>query len=224
MGDWGLLKQGAEARIFKGEFYGRPCLLKERFKKNYRQPALDELLTKERTKAEVRMLMKCRLIGLPIPALFLVELEKGRIYMEYLEDAITVKDRISSLEGGGGGDRTSQEMKRLAGLIGQSLGRMHSHNIIHGDLTTSNMLLRLSAANRLYLIDFGLSFVDGRSEEKGVDLYVLERAILSTHPNCDALFQEILQEYAKEYITGGKEVLRKLDDVRLRGRKRTMVG
>lgn len=57
----------------------------------------------------------------------------------------------------------------------------------------------------------------------GVDLYVLERAFLSTHPNSEAVFKVILDSYKNTY-KGSKEVIAKLDDVRLRGRKRTMVG
>ena len=41
------------------------------------------------------------------------------------------------------------------------------------------------------MIDFGLSFQEGVAEDKGVDLYVLERAFLSTHPNTEKLFAEV---------------------------------
>lgn len=57
----------------------------------------------------------------------------------------------------------------------------------------------------------------------GVDLYVLERAFLSTHPNTEAVFETILKSYTDTYKSS-KEVISKLDEVRLRGRKRTMVG
>ena len=45
---------------------------------------------------------------------------------------------------------------------------------------------------KLAVIDFGLSFQEGVAEDKGVDLYVLERAFLSTHPNTEKLFAEVI--------------------------------
>ena len=107
---------------------------------------------------------------------------------------------------------------------------MHANNIIHGDLTTSNMLLRSSpsvdTAVDIVMIDFGLGYLERVAEDKGVDLYVLERALLSTHPNTDELFSTILDSYRKAYANKAavKEVLAKFEDVRMRGRKRTMVG
>ena len=63
----------------------------------------------------------------------------------------------------------------------------------------------------------------------GVDLYVLERALLSTHPNSEWMLEQILENYKKALLkTKGKgettEILRKFEDIRMRGRKRTMVG
>jgi TP53 regulating kinase-like protein len=73
------------------------------------------------------------------------------------------------------------------------------------------------------VIDFGLSFQSRLLEDRAVDLYVLERALLSTHPHSAKLFARILQSYAAHCALGAK-VLRRLDDVRARGRKRDMVG
>lgn len=110
---------------------------------------------------------------------------------------------------------------------------MHEAGIIHGDLTTSNILIDDSPspsdgspieAPRLALIDFGLSHVDDSAEDKGVDLYVLERALTSTFSNIPWFFDMILTSYKSTYANGGDEVYRKLEEIRLRGRKRTMVG
>ncbi|KAJ1879457.1 TP53 regulating kinase, partial [Coemansia sp. S17] len=93
---------------------------------------------------------------------------------------------------------------------------MHSFDIIHGDLTTSNMILDNS--NRLVLIDFGLSQISTSTEDKAVDLYVLERAFISTHPNSERLFATVLEAYADS--EAARLILRRLEDVRQRGRKR----
>ena len=76
----------------------------------------------------------------------------------------------------------------------------------------------------LVMIDFGLSFQEGSAEDKGVDLYVLERALLSTHPNTEWLFQEICDSYKKASGSLASEIVKKFEDIRMRGRKRTMVG
>lgn len=63
------------------------------------------------------------------------------------------------------------------------------------------------------LIDFGLSFQSGLVEDKAVDLYVLERAFSSTHPQSEPLFAAILDAYAKELGEKSWSALRKrLDD------------
>ncbi|KAF8646032.1 hypothetical protein AX16_007457 [Volvariella volvacea WC 439] len=112
-------------------------------------------------------------------------------------------------------------------LIGVELAKMHAADIIHGDLTTSNMMLRRIPGHptQLLLIDFGLSYQSTLVEDKAVDLYVLERAFASTHPESEPLFASVLQSYADKL--GPKKwnsIKNRLDDVRLRGRKRSMVG
>lgn len=138
-------------------------------------------------------------------------------------------------------------------LIGTQLARLHKADIIHGDLTTSNMMLRHPSAFRSLdpgltirtevashymprslmkhssslqvLIDFGLSFTSTLVEDKAVDLYVLERAFASTHPDSEPMFASVLLAYGQELGPKGWELIkRRLDDVRLRGRKRSMVG
>merc|ERR1711963_677055 len=104
---------------------------------------------------------------------------------------------------------------------------MHTNNIIHGDLTTSNMLLKGSPEElNLFVIDFGLSSFEEANEEKGVDLYVLERAFLSSHPNTQELFSCILKAYAENISNKNvcSNIMSKLEEIRMRGRKRTMVG
>lgn len=58
-----LLKQGAEGRVYRAEFLGKPAVIKERFPKRYRHPELDEKLTHRRTVQEVRSILRCRRAG-----------------------------------------------------------------------------------------------------------------------------------------------------------------
>ena len=108
--------------------------------------------------------------------------------------------------------------------IGSSLAALHSSSLVHGDLTTSNMMIR-AGSGRLVFIDFGLASSRPEDEDKAVDIYVMERAFLSTHPGAEPLVEEVLRAY--ETAAGPvawKGVGKKLRDVRMRGRKRSMFG
>ena len=126
--------------------------------------------------------------------------------------------------------------------VGKAVGKMHEIGVVHGDLTTSNLMLRsanyltvvkdvdgdlpsarASLEGDIILIDFGLATQSVQDEDKAVDLYVLERAFGSTHPTAENLFQEVLKAYGTSY-KGAKIVLKKLEEVRMRGRKRSMIG
>lgn len=164
-------------------------------------------------------------LGIITPTVYFVNMDSSCIYMEEVQDSVTVKDYIKNVQGSRDLAEAIETLKPLAQAIGNTLGIMHKQNIVHGDLTTSNMLLQGKPSDcKLYLIDFGLSFFENMSEDKGVDLYVLERALLSTHPNTEELFNKVLEAYCKSNDTGSKEVVAKLEEVRMRGRKRTMVG
>ena len=126
-------------------------------------------------------------------------------------------------EQGGELDRgNNKPLSTLVQLMGAVIAQIHDADIIHGDLTTSNMIYDQTAGH-VTLIDFGLSGVSGLAEDKAVDLYVLERAFLSTHPNTEQQFQELLQSY-RQSSKKAAVIIARLDEVRLRGRKRTMVG
>jgi TP53 regulating kinase-like protein len=128
-------------------------------------------------------------------------------------------------------DRVRGLMKR----IGHTLGGLHKAGVVHGDLTTSNLMLRspaqditdsptgVSMEGEVVLIDFGLAGQSTQDEDRAVDLYVLERAIGSTHPRSEPFFEEVLHGY-RESHKGTGSTLKRLEDVRMRGRKRSMIG
>lgn len=215
---WSLVKQGAEARVYSTDFLGKPAIVKERFVKTYRVAALDEKLTHRRMGQEVRSMARCRRHGVRAPAVYHLDLEARVIYMERITEGVLVKDYVAGLDA----EKDSAAVAHLMQVTGAVLAKMHNIDVIHGDLTTSNMVYD-RATDRLTLIDFGLSFASGLAEDKGVDLYVLERAFLSTHPGSEEHFKLLLSSYAKK-SKHATAVVRKLDEVRLRGRKRTMVG
>nr|GMD90011.1 EKC/KEOPS complex subunit bud32-like [Ipomoea batatas] len=213
-----LIKQGAEARVFESTFVGRRSIVKERFSKKYRHPTLDSKLTLKRLNAEARCMTKARRLGVATPVLYAVDPILHSLTFEYVEGPL-VKD---ILLGFGSSGMDEERIADIAFQIGNAIGKIHDGGLVHGDLTTSNMLMR-SATNQLVLIDFGLSFTSTLPEDKAVDLYVLERALLSMHSSCGNVMDRILSAYKKS-SKQWSSTLNKLAQVRQRGRKRTMVG
>lgn len=131
----------------------------------------------------------------------------------------------------------NQAFISLMRRIGDVVGRLHNIGIIHGDLTTSNMMIRPAIRSdetegpsidslldgEIVVIDFGLASQGIQDEDRAVDLYVLERAFASTHPRAEGLFNELLQSY-KSVFKQAPVVLKRLEEVRMRGRKRSMIG
>lgn len=221
-----IFKQGAEALLYLSKYNGETCLVKERFVKKYRYSELDTQLTKERIRAECRQIARCGLVGVRAPKIYHSDLIDRKIYMEYFENATTVKDFITTLLPQ---KELVDEIEKLGRIIGANIGKMHANGIIHGDLTTSNMILSPVVSENpndyeFVIIDFGLSRQHPSNEDKGVDLYVLERAMISTHSNVPHLFNIILDSYKENNPKNCYDAIRKYEEVRSRGRKRTMFG
>ncbi|KAF8585237.1 hypothetical protein K439DRAFT_1632757 [Ramaria rubella] len=239
--------QGAEAKVYQIYLHGPnhpPILLKHRFAKQYRHPTLDNSLTKGRVAGEARMLLKCLRNGVRVPGIRMVDAGCGMLGLEWIEGR-SVRSLLGAGEEGVYDDdaeldeTTEDDTDELATFgvtidevmrqMGVEIAKMHLADVIHGDLTTSNMMIRplLSAEplpSELVLIDFGLSFVSNLVEDKAVDLYVLERAFSSTHPDSEQWFQAVLESYAKQTGKEWNSIKKRLELVRLRGRKRSMVG
>lgn len=243
-----VVSQGAEALVFKTDkhpYTSTPSLANQSFyivkyrpPKPYRHPKIDAALTKNRTIGEAKFMAKLARLGLSAPALILADFPNGILWMEYVGaqlpngDVSSFKNHLWYLERNASREACVDEsVKDICSKVGALIGRLHMNDMIHGDLTSSNIILQNGEP---VLIDFGLSSYSGLPEDKAVDLYVLERAILSTHSAfSDSYTVWLLEGYEnahrlKEYGKQGPkklaDTLRKLDDVRLRGRKRSMLG
>ncbi len=193
------LAQGAEAIIYKKE----SSIIKDRFSKSYRHPEIDQKLRKYRTRHEAKLLEKLRELNIPAPEIRNVDEKKCTIEMEHISGKQVKKI-------------FEKNMKELAKEIGEKIALLHKNNIIHGDLTTSNMLY----SKELYFIDFGLSFFSTKPEDKAVDLHLLDRALESKHHKVyPACMDIILQEY-KKYYTDADKVLQRYKEVEKRGRNK----
>jgi len=273
-----LITQGAEGCLYKTTFLdsSTPAALKYRAPKPWRHPTLDKRLTRGRILAEARVLVKCNKAGVAVPEVLGLGVDEGWVAMSWIEGA-SVKAVLWGRPGARGlgsgsvqraaqtgsrdgevetgqakQDDEGKGVKVLLRKIGVAVGTLHAVGVVHGDLTTSNMILRPANATKsgadstepdisienseaplhsleeapegdIVLIDFGLASQTVQEEDRAVDLYVLERAFASTHPREEALFGVVLEGYATSF-PGAKIVLRKLEDVRMRGRKRSMIG
>ncbi|RJP56755.1 MAG: Kae1-associated serine/threonine protein kinase [Candidatus Auribacter fodinae] len=194
-----MLGQGAEAIIRKvGD-----SVVKERVQKEYRLPVIDEKLRARRTRSEAKMLEKLAKAGVPVPKVLSVDDERMALGLSFL-DGQKLRDVLES-------------SPSLAFEFGKIVGKMHAEDIVHGDLTTSNVI---HSGNVLHLIDFGLSFVSAKVEDKAVDLHVLDRALESTHYG---KYAELLASAFDGYRAGNPNasvVLERLEVVRKRGRNK----
>ena len=195
-----LLAQGAEARIRleKGN------IIKERFSKAYRYTHLDESLRQFRTRREAKILQRLEELNFPAPKLQEFSDQRMSITMDFIEGNL-VNDALDQENGGA-----------VANAIGKNLGKLHAENIIHGDLTTSNMILN---KNDLHFIDFGLSQFSEKVEDKAVDLFLLERALHSAPGQHPLLFENVLKGYREAY-SDAAEVLERFAAVKKRGRNK----
>lgn len=226
-----LVTQGAEARLYRTT-YLQPdvaCALKFRPPKPWRHPTLDQRLTKHRILAEVRILAKCRRDGVRVPAVYAVDESAGWLMLEWIHGT-PLRASINDWLGRAAADDGA--LKALMRRVGAAVGRMHSVGVVHGDLTTSNMMLSppIDHAGRTHpldgdivIIDLGLASGSVQDEDRAVDLYVLERAFGSTHPRAESFFGEVLDSYRQSFKQA-PIALKRLEDVRMRGRKRSMIG
>ncbi|MDO8538657.1 MAG: KEOPS complex kinase/ATPase Bud32 [archaeon] len=206
-----LIYSGAEASVFESEFLGKKCIVKQRISKKYRNPKLDERITKQRTKQEAMLIHKAKAFGVRSPILFEIDLKNKKIVMEKIE-----------------GTQLKKVLAKNLGLcteIGKIIGILHKNNIVHGDLTTSNFIVNkktagLSRADPTYamvaLVDFGLGYSSSSFEDKATDLIGFKKSFTATHTKHLKYWDKILKAYEKE--SGFKEIEEKIKEIEARAR------
>ncbi|MEB3797600.1 MAG: Kae1-associated kinase Bud32 [Caldisphaeraceae archaeon] len=200
-----LIKKGAESEIRLGTFLGEKAIYKVRLRKAYMHPYLDSELRHSRTKKEARIMMSIREKGINAPLVYAVYPSIGLIVMEYIS-APSLKDLLSS---------NSEKALGYFYEVGVLLSRLHSMGIVHGDFTTSNVLIK---GSEIFLIDFGLSEFSNKIEDRAMDLHLFRRAILSTHPSAfERGFHAFLDAYSS-HAKEADEVIKRSQEIELRGR------
>lgn len=188
-----MIAQGAEARVYDAG----DTVVKVRLTKAYRIPEIDRKIVQQRLRKEIKMLKKLEQLGIRAPRF--VKAEGNALHMEKIAGT-SVRDYLN-------GDNHREVLGRVGALVAE----LHNADIIHGDLTTYNFIIN----DEVYAIDFGLSSVSCKDEDKAVDLYVFERALRCGHSEC------FVDSFYDGYRAKGRaSVLARLESVRLRGRKR----
>ena len=199
-----LIAKGAESNIVKSSYLGRDAVLKNRISKNYRIPEIDNKIRKARTKLEAKLLSDVKKAGVVTPILYDVDLHDKTILMEEIKGDL-VKDIIN---------------EDLAYEIGENIAKFHNLNIIHGDITSSNMMV--NDKNQLVFIDFGLGRYPDLFEDKAVDLLVLKKSLQSIDYNTAIkIFDKVLEGYADEYKDDSlnrEQIIKKINEIESRGR------
>jgi Kae1-associated kinase Bud32 len=243
-----LIQQGAEAKIFLDE--KNNIVIKDRVSKSYRLPALDNKLTKQRTKAETKLLTKAnKIVNTPLPE---KSKEHNKIIMPYVQG-----EKLSTSLN----DFPLEKQKLIIKKVGEAIAKLHKEDIIHGDLTTSNMILvdekdkdiindrgkdgandhdnnsdnnnykgkskLITSHGRergnefsIFFIDFGLGYISKKVEDKAVDLHLLKQALEAKH---FMHWKELYKEFQEAYSKENKDsqsIFERMTAIEKRGRYR----
>lgn len=210
------INKGAEANLILEDFNDvmypssrlKEVLIKHRIPKEYRAKSLDRKLRDFRTSLEAKLLRDAKKAGVPTPNVYRVDREKMQIVMEYVRgDAI--KEVLEDMDSESRGD--------LCRRIGRQIGRLHGFGIMHGDLTTSNMIR--DGKDKIYFIDFGLGEYKSNTEARGTDLHLIHRTLQSSHFKvAKESFDALKEGYVEEMGETGKEVIQRVREIEKRGR------
>jgi len=218
-----IVARGAEAVLRLEGRNGQKVLVKDRVRKGYRARELDNKIRSQRTRTEERLLGRARRAGVLAPRVW--ETSKSEIVMEWVEGP-TVKESLNGL--------ARKDRLLVYERIGRAAASLHRAGIMHGDLTTSNMIISSrpddggegrtrfgsGEAGRLYVIDFGLARASQRVEDFAVDLFLLYEALKAAHFGLlDEAWKSIIKAYKHNYTIAG-QVLERLGKIERRRRYR----
>lgn len=183
---------GAEATVS----IGPERVTKRRTPKSYRHPSLDATLRKKRTTLEARLTSDARRAGVPTPVVYDIDLAESAIEFEHVGHG-DLRDELTA-------DRVRD--------VGRHLGTLHRSGIVHGDPTTRNLRC---AADRTYVIDFGLGYYSDDVEDYAMDLHVFSQSLAGTANDAEELQRAFESAYE---AAGDTAVLDQLREIEGRGR------
>jgi TP53 regulating kinase-like protein len=203
-----LLYKGAEADVIRGSWHGMDAVFKVRKPLPYRLSVLDDAIRRQRTIREAEMIHLARGAGVPSPFLYYVDVASSALVMEFVSGE-RVKDLIATLP--------REEAEELFFEFGRDAARLHSSGIMHGDLTTANVVRRDGS---LVFIDFGLSVRSARLEDHAVDMRLIKETLVGAHADVAAFALEALNRGYASVVGPARSsaVLKQLANIERRGR------
>lgn len=206
-----IIRKGAEASLYYGHWFGKEVIFKYRIPKKYRDEELDNKIRTERTLNEARALIKVKNYGINVPQVFEIDSSNSTIIMQYIQGH-KLKDILPDLD-------NDHKIKYFY-EIGRVAAILHKNGHIHGDITTSNIIL--TPNENIFLIDFGLHGYSDTIEDKSVDLHLLKRVLISSHgKDYKYCFNAFLEGYKSEYSKTSmeyQEIIKNIEVIETRGR------
>ena len=204
-----LLHRGAEADLSLSTVGPWKVVVKRRVRKEYRNPTLDEQIRRDRTISEASRIHEAKVAGARVSSIVGVDIENNAIAMTHLDGKVA-RECLD--------DMGVKEARKLLRSIGKQIGLLHTAGIVHGDLTTSNVIVSPSGAP--FIVDFGMSRRSIEPEDRGVDLHLLQRSIVASHnKNPSSMMSAMIRGYEQ---TAGKKAAsstwRKAREIARRGR------
>jgi TP53 regulating kinase and related kinases len=185
--------RGAEADLFLSRIDPWKVVVKRRISKSYRNKSLDNQIRRERTLSEAGIIHDAKMAGVKVPSIIGVEPETNTFVMTHI-DGTLARDSLDEM--------SPRDAIQLFKKLGAMIGLLHSAGIVHGDLTTSNIVVTPSGDP--FLVDFGMSRRSVDPEDRGVDLHLLQRSITTSHKKeSSPLIKALASGYAK---TAGKTI------------------
>ena len=207
-----IIRKGAEANLYYGYWFGKEVIFKHRLPKKYRIDELDKSIRTARTLNEARALIKVKNYGVNVPQVFEIDTTNSTIIMKYI-DGKKLKNVLAGLD--------NKKKKEYFETIGRYIAILHKNGHIHGDITTSNLII--TELENIFLIDFGLHDYSDSIEDKSVDLHLLKRLLISSHgKDFELCFNAFLEGYQNEYINDASDecsaIIKNISVIETRGR------
>jgi len=164
------LHRGAEADLFLSQLPPWRVVVKRRVRKAYRHEQLDANIRKERTIKESSAIRDAKIAGARLPSILGLDLERSSIIMTFIDGSLA-RDIIDSM--------SNARRHALLEELGRQVGYLHQGGVVHGDLTTSNIIV--PDDGKPFLLDFGMAGKSTDREDHGTDLHLLQRSLMATH-------------------------------------------
>jgi len=206
-----ITHKGAEASLYYGSWFDKKVIFKHRIPKKYRLEELDRAIRSTRTLNEAKALIRVKEYGLNVPQVYEIDANNSIIIMKFIEGE-KLKTILTQLD--------DTKKQKYFSLIGHYIAILHKNGHIHGDITTSNIII--TPNEDIFLIDFGLHEFSDSIEDKSVDLHLLKRVLISSHgENYMICFKAFLEGYQEEYANNSyecQEIIKNISVIETRGR------